>query len=131
MIMFKERCALSEQVENEWKPVSSGTIFIYYDNEIYGTRINFSDDCNVVLSNTLIGLNTEMKISQNVCTWTAVEAANNLYQWRNLQAAFETEDAAEQFYITFREGVTYAEHSDIVDNIPTFADPEDDNVVAN
>ncbi|GJQ79003.1 hypothetical protein Trydic_g164 [Trypoxylus dichotomus] len=130
IMMFKEKCTLSENVENEWKPVGSGTIIIYYDHEIYGTRINFSDDCSV-LSNTLIGQNTEMKVSQNVCSWKAVESVNNRYQWRDLQAAFETEDAAERFYVTYREGVNYAEHSDIVDNIPTYIDTEDENVVAN
>nr|XP_022902886.1 uncharacterized protein LOC111415420 [Onthophagus taurus] len=117
-IMFRNKCDLSEQDSSgKWIPLGSGDITVSYDHEIFGARIHFTQD-DVELSNTMIGMNTVMTINDTNCSWRAVEWANQIFEWRTLQASFSNENDAETFHLSFMEGLEYAQQSDIVDNVP-------------
>lgn len=53
------------------------------------------------------------------CTWKAVEWANDIFEWENLRATFDSTEECHEFYASYEEGVGYAQHSEIVDEIPT------------
>lgn len=64
--MFTKRCTLSEQLASgEWKNIAMGDLEVYYDPELYCARIYISDENSPIISNTIIGVNTIMK----VCTF--------------------------------------------------------------
>lgn len=65
--MFMKRCILYDQSpEGSWDFVMEGDVQVYYDPELYASRIAANDDSGAVLSNTLIGLNTQMDVSTNI-----------------------------------------------------------------
>lgn len=64
--MFSSRCALSIQVEDtdEWFPIMlEGDMKVYYDPDFYGACIIASDDNGLLISKTIIGMNTVMNVS--------------------------------------------------------------------
>lgn len=66
--MFIRRCTFSEQISNGlWNHITEGEgdLQVYYDPDLYASRISFNDDTGNILSNTLIGVNTVMNVSQN------------------------------------------------------------------
>lgn len=47
-------------------------------------------------------------------------------QWKTLKATFSSEAAAEEFYLSYKEGYNFAEQYDFVDEIPTQETEETD-----
>lgn len=61
--MFSKRCTLSEKSESgDWKVVGMGDLEVYYDPELYGSKISVNDDRGYLMSNTIIGINTVMEV---------------------------------------------------------------------
>lgn len=61
--MFTKQSDLSELLQSgEWKHVGSGELQVYYDSDIYGSRISVINPDGLMLSNTVIGINTEMTV---------------------------------------------------------------------
>lgn len=62
--MFSKRCTLSYKTDdsNQWIVLGMGIIKMFYDSEMYGGRIEMSDDTGTQLSNTIIAVNTLMKV---------------------------------------------------------------------
>lgn len=60
--MFSKRCTLSMKEGNEWKTLGMGDLKIFYDSDIYGSRIVMYNDSEVELSNTMIAINTTMEV---------------------------------------------------------------------
>lgn len=61
--MFMKRCTLSEEIHGTWQPITLGDLQVYYDPDLYAARISVNNDSGLVLSNTLIGINTDMQVS--------------------------------------------------------------------
>lgn len=62
--MFLKRCQLQSQLpDGTWDFVVDGIIQIYYDPELYASRIEANDDSGQVVSKTSIGVNTVMDVS--------------------------------------------------------------------
>lgn len=62
--MFLKRCTLSEQfLDGSWNVITEGDLQVYYDPELYASRISTNNDSGTVLSNTLIGINSVMNVS--------------------------------------------------------------------
>lgn len=60
--MFVKRCTLSMKEGNEWKPLCMGQLKIYYDSDLYGGKIVMYDDNGEQISNTIIAVNTVLKV---------------------------------------------------------------------
>ncbi|KAL1491802.1 hypothetical protein ABEB36_012345 [Hypothenemus hampei] len=116
-IFFSKRCTLSEKSAGEgWKQVNIGTLEVYYDSDLYASRISVIADDGELLSNTIIAANTEMELKNKECTWNAVEWADKeLNRWRTLKATFSSEAAAQEFYSNYVEGLTFAQKVGLVD----------------
>lgn len=70
--MFTKRCTLSELLDTgAWKTIAMGDLQVYYDPELYGAKIAVNDDTGLVVSNTIIGINTVMEVtfSSNKLNW--------------------------------------------------------------
>lgn len=48
-----------------------------------------------------------------------MEHANDVCEWRTLKLKFDSEDETESFFISYQEAKSYAEQSNIIDEIPT------------
>lgn len=64
-IMFSKRCTLSMKQGDAWVELGMGQLKIYYDSELYGGRIVMHDDHGEQLSNTVIAINTVLKVFSN------------------------------------------------------------------
>ncbi|XP_018328177.1 E3 SUMO-protein ligase RanBP2 [Agrilus planipennis] len=116
--MFKKRCTLSEELQSgEWKDAGTGELEIYYDSEIYGARINMTDDSGELICSTIIAQNTPVEQEGKECTWKAVEWSTAIPYRRHLKATFSNETAADEFHMTYLEGVQYAHATDICDDV--------------
>lgn len=119
-IMSSKPCKLAEQLPNgNIVILGDGLLQLFYDEDYFGTRISFTEPNGTLLSNTLIGMNTEMTHDGNQCRWTSVEWAHDPPAFRNLIATFNTLDDAEECYVNYKEGISYAQQSDIQDILPT------------
>uniref|UniRef100_A0A6P7F5L8 E3 SUMO-protein ligase RanBP2 n=1 Tax=Diabrotica virgifera virgifera TaxID=50390 RepID=A0A6P7F5L8_DIAVI len=118
--MFSKECTLSELgPDNQWKPVGTGYIQIFYDPNIFAARIIFNDENEANLSSTMIGTNSKLEVENNECTWTAVEWAGGVGDsWRTLKATFDSEASAAEFQLTYEEGYSFAVDVSFVDKIP-------------
>ena len=59
-----------------------------------------------------------------MCFWTALERLQENCKWRKLAAKFPDNETAEHFNLTYLEGMCYAEHGGIVDDINSFTETE-------
>lgn len=53
----------TQNVNGQWTDVGTGTVGVYYYNDLYVARINFTDTDGVFRSSTTIGSNTLMEVS--------------------------------------------------------------------
>lgn len=123
-VMYSCECALYQQVGANWKPlIQHGLAEVVYDREKEISSIIVIDDVGIILSNTLIAANSNMerKPDDSGCElhWKAVEHANDVCEWRTLKLKFDSEDETESFFISYQEAKSYAEQSNIIDEIPT------------
>ncbi|XP_066138982.1 E3 SUMO-protein ligase RanBP2 isoform X1 [Euwallacea fornicatus] len=128
-IMFSKRCTLSEQNGTDWQQLCMGELQVYYDPEQYTARVSFLSDSGVMISNTIIGVNTKMEQTNKECSWKAVEWAqgNNAF-WHTLKATFSSVAAAEEFYSNYLEGLNFAQEVGAIDELPPQLDIEGDPV---
>lgn len=62
--MFAKSCQFSEQLPSgEWMDIGKRDIQVCYDSEFYGSRITVCEENGLIISNTLIGMNTNMTVS--------------------------------------------------------------------
>lgn len=64
------------------------------------------------------------QIDKNECTWRAVEWANFIPEWKDLKATFSSEMAAQEFHSNYLEGLTCAQNSNILDELPQMTEVE-------
>lgn len=61
--MFSHNCTLKEYTPTgQWIEIGDGLIELYYDIEMYGCKICFISEDGEILSNSVIGINTEMQV---------------------------------------------------------------------
>lgn len=136
---FSKKCKLSDRWEgDEWNEiVGSAEISVLHYPDLCGCWINVTDE-NGLISKTMIGANTVMKVSSqssikfenkiyiivtlqlenNECSWRAVEWADELFQWRDLKATFETQEDAETFFNCYELALDDAEEFQVIDQVP-------------
>lgn len=61
--MFVKSCALSEEELGQWKLVGPGDLEVYYDPDLYAARICIASATGEIISNTIIGINTQMQVN--------------------------------------------------------------------
>lgn len=61
--MFDKSCTLSEEESGQWKLVGPGDLQVYYDPDLYAARICITSASGEIISNTIIGTNTEMQVN--------------------------------------------------------------------
>ncbi|XP_045463199.1 E3 SUMO-protein ligase RanBP2-like [Harmonia axyridis] len=117
-VMFHHNCTLQEYTPSgQWTEVSSGSIEIYCDLDMYGWKICFIGEDGEILSTSVIGINTIMQVDGSLCTWRTVELVKDEVYWRDLRAIFPNEDAATKFHQNYLQGISYAQEWEIVDDI--------------
>jgi len=119
-IMFCKRCTLSYKTDegSEWIVLGMGVIKMLYDSEMYGGRVEVIDDTGAQLSNTIIAVNTVMKVEDTSCIWRSMEWSLAEPSPRVLKAQFSSAAAAQEMYYNYEEALQYAQHSEIVDTLP-------------
>ncbi|RZC37236.1 E3 SUMO-protein ligase RanBP2, partial [Asbolus verrucosus] len=127
-VMFMKRCTLSEEVNGEWKVVTLGDLQVYYDPDLYAARICINNDSGVIVSNTLIGVNTVMHLEKNNCVWKGVEWSSGDVRYRTLKATFSSNAAAQEFHCNYLEGLNYAQEFDVVDELPGATEEETEHL---
>ncbi|XP_056644005.1 E3 SUMO-protein ligase RanBP2-like [Diorhabda sublineata] len=124
-VMFEKTCSLSELNSDDcWEHVGEGCLEVYYDPDLYAARIVIADDSGCVLSNTVIGTNTEMELIKNECIWRSVDWEEGNVRWRKLKVKFSNESAAEEFHSSYIEGLNYAQQIGYIDELPI--EPEEE-----
>ncbi|XP_026466134.1 E3 SUMO-protein ligase RanBP2-like [Ctenocephalides felis] len=117
-VMFHRNAVLmgSTPKAKQFSEIGRGALQIVYDSDLFGARIKFYSDDGECLSNTIIALNTTVTISETECTWSAMDYYSEMPEQKLLKACFESIDDAEEFFTTFKEGVSFAQEADIVDS---------------
>lgn len=141
--MFSKRCTLSYKNKDteDWKVLGMGVLKICYDSDLYGSRIEMIDDSGEQLSNTIIAVNTVLKVNNfhlfnivvfilylmkyfsvqmedTYCIWRSMEWNLEPAVPRILKAQFSSAAAAQEMYYNYEESLQYAQQSEIVDTLP-------------
>ncbi|XP_011864224.1 PREDICTED: E3 SUMO-protein ligase RanBP2-like [Vollenhovia emeryi] len=102
--------------DNKWESVGLGNLAIHYDSEIYAERIVLKlDDSEEYASNTIISMDTVMRVEGKECIWSGVDYALDPPVRRVLRAVFSSVQAAQQMHTFFEDGVDSAKQAGVVE----------------
>ncbi|KYM98884.1 E3 SUMO-protein ligase RanBP2, partial [Cyphomyrmex costatus] len=102
--------------DNKWESVGLGSLAIHYDSEIYAERIVLKlDDSEDYASNTIISINSVMRVEGKECIWSGIDYALDPPERRVLKAAFSSVQAAQQMHTFFEDGVDSAKQAGVVE----------------
>jgi len=115
--MFEKRAIIyvKKEGDNDWDDHMMGNLRVIYDSDLFGVRIIFEDDNNVVCSDTVISMNTQMQCVDSECTWSATDYAIDPPIKRTIKAAFSSPQTSQEMYENFIEGKECAGKADIRD----------------
>ncbi|KAJ8686803.1 hypothetical protein QAD02_022597 [Eretmocerus hayati] len=113
--MFEKHATVYVQTEGgqKWDELTSGTLKVLYDSEIFGARIVAESDSKDIVSDTVISMDSSMQCVDKQCSWSAIDYAVDPPVRRNLKAVFPSAQTAQEMYQTFQEGKDYASKADI------------------
>ncbi|XP_012059721.1 PREDICTED: E3 SUMO-protein ligase RanBP2-like [Atta cephalotes] len=101
---------------NKWESVGLGNLAIHYDSEIYAERIVLKlDDSEDYASNTIISIDTVMRVEGKECIWSGIDYALDPPERRVLRAVFSSIQAAQQMHTFFEDGVDSAKQAGVVE----------------
>ncbi|XP_011170959.2 E3 SUMO-protein ligase RanBP2 [Solenopsis invicta] len=102
--------------DNKWESVGLGNLAIHYDSEIYAERIVLKlDDSEEYASNTIISMDTVMRVEGKECIWSGIDYALDPPMRRVLRAVFSSVQAAQQMHTFFEDGVDSAKQAGVVE----------------
>ncbi|TGZ32049.1 E3 SUMO-protein ligase RanBP2 [Temnothorax longispinosus] len=102
--------------DTKWESVGLGNLAIYYDSEIYAERIVLKlDDSEEYASNTIISMDTVMRVEGKECIWSGIDYALDPPGRRVLRAVFSSVQAAQQMHTFFEDGVDCAKQAGVVE----------------
>ncbi|XP_044009025.1 E3 SUMO-protein ligase RanBP2-like [Aphidius gifuensis] len=92
--------------ENEFVPVcQNGIVKIYYDSEVFASRIVFENDHGEILCSVVTVWQLEVELDGNCCTWTAYDEFFEIPIRRTMKLEFQVESDAVEFYNNVRDNV--------------------------
>ncbi|XP_012522042.1 E3 SUMO-protein ligase RanBP2 [Monomorium pharaonis] len=102
--------------DTKWESVGLGNLAIHYDSEIYAERIVLKlDDSEEYASNTIISMDTVMRVEGKECIWSGIDYALDPPTRRVLRAVFSSVQAAQEMHTFFEDGVDSAKQAGVVE----------------
>ncbi|XP_074658273.1 E3 SUMO-protein ligase RanBP2-like [Tubulanus polymorphus] len=114
-ILFEKRATLYYKEDSKFKAVGMGNLHIVSDDDVFGYRIQMSNDEGLVICNHVITIETNMTSNEKKCTceWSAMDFSQDEPVRREFRIKFSSLNAVNEFMQIYTEGKTMADESGI------------------